>query len=58
MNTTQCNPEIYIHRVQGFDNDNSTGICLPKNFTKTLKIIKGNFLRIYLDGRHIMMEKV
>ena len=35
----------------------STGVCLPKNYTKDLDIKSGDFVKISQEGRRIIIEK-
>lgn len=50
-----------IRKIQAFHQSNNTngtlGVVLPSRFTKILKLVKGDFLKINLDNRKIVMEK-
>ncbi len=50
------NPEV--RKVQGFDDNVTLGISIPKSYAKLLQIMKGSFLKIRLDDGQIIMEKV
>ncbi len=56
MTKQDIKPEI--RKVQGFDKETTLGISIPKSYTKLLRIIKGNFLRISLKDQQLVMEKI
>lgn len=40
------------------ENDNSCRVVIPKKFATALQITNGNYVKMELDGKRIVMEKL
>jgi bifunctional DNA-binding transcriptional regulator/antitoxin component of YhaV-PrlF toxin-antitoxin module len=49
--------EIEIRKVQAYSGERSLTIVLPKVFSEKLRIEKGDFLKVYLEGGKLIVEK-
>jgi bifunctional DNA-binding transcriptional regulator/antitoxin component of YhaV-PrlF toxin-antitoxin module len=49
--------EIEIRRVQAYTGERSLTIVLPKVFSERLRIEKGNFLKVHIEGGRLILEK-
>ncbi len=48
---------IEYRKVQGIVGDQSFSIVLPKQYAITLGIGKGNFVKVHLEEKRIVIEK-
>lgn len=47
-----------IRKVQGLGpNDESLAIIIPKKYLTDMKVDKGDYMKISLDGKHIVLQK-
>ena len=49
--------EIEIRKVQAYTGERSLTIVLPKIFSERLRIDKGDFLKVHLEGSRLILEK-
>jgi hypothetical protein len=49
--------ELEYRKVYDMAHGLSTGLCLPKHYTKNLGIKGGDFVKISQEGRRIVIEK-
>jgi antitoxin component of MazEF toxin-antitoxin module len=49
--------EIRMMRVQALQGERSLTIVLPRSFTSGLNIRKGDYLKVSLEGKKMIMEK-
>jgi hypothetical protein len=49
--------EIEIRKVQAYTGERSLTIVLPKIFSEKLRIDKGDFLKVQLEGSRLILEK-
>lgn len=48
---------IEIRKVQGYSGERSFTIVLPKVFAEKMGIVKGNFLKVSLEGNKLIIQK-
>jgi bifunctional DNA-binding transcriptional regulator/antitoxin component of YhaV-PrlF toxin-antitoxin module len=48
---------LTIRKVQAYSGDRSLTVVLPKIFAERLNIGKGDFLKVYVDDRKLVLEK-
>jgi hypothetical protein len=46
-----------IRKVQAYTGEKSLTIVLPRNFTTELGIEKGDFLKVQMENRRLILEK-
>jgi antitoxin component of MazEF toxin-antitoxin module len=46
-----------IRKVQAYAGEKSLTIVLPRNFTVDLGIEKGDFLKVQMENRRLILEK-
>jgi antitoxin component of MazEF toxin-antitoxin module len=51
------NTNYTYRKVQGLVGESSFSIILPKSYAVNLGISKGDFVKVCLDGRRIVLEK-
>jgi antitoxin component of MazEF toxin-antitoxin module len=56
--TTSKLLELEYRKIYEMARGLSTGVCLPKQYTKNLGIKGGDFVKISQEGRRIVIEKV
>jgi AbrB family looped-hinge helix DNA binding protein len=44
-------------KIQGILGDQSFSVVLPKHYAQSLGIAKGDYVKVILDDRQIMIEK-
>lgn len=49
--------EIEIRKVQAYSGERSLTIVLPKIFSEKLRIGKGDFLKVHLENKRLILEK-
>jgi bifunctional DNA-binding transcriptional regulator/antitoxin component of YhaV-PrlF toxin-antitoxin module len=49
--------QIEIRRVQAYAGEKSLTIVLPKVFSETLQIGKGDFLKVHIGDKTLVLEK-
>ncbi len=47
-----------LRRIGSHNTHNTLNISLPKSISELLKLDKGDYLRIHVDGTKIVMEKL
>lgn len=50
--------EIEIRRVQALAGEKTLTLVFPKVFASKLGIMKGDFLKCYVEGCRLMVEKI
>jgi bifunctional DNA-binding transcriptional regulator/antitoxin component of YhaV-PrlF toxin-antitoxin module len=48
---------VELRKVQALQGERSLTIVLPKEFTTSLEIGKGDFLKVIVDGKKLVLEK-
>ena len=48
---------LTIRKVQAYSGDRSLTVVLPKLFAEQLHIGKGDFLKVHLEDRKLVLEK-
>jgi len=48
---------VELRRVQALQGERSLTIVLPKSFATSLEIGKGDFLKVTLEGKKLVLEK-
>jgi len=48
---------VTIRKVQAYTGEKSLTIVLPRSFTAVLGIEKGDFLKVLLRGKQLILEK-
>jgi hypothetical protein len=57
-NETQANVgTITLRKVQAYHGERSLTIVLPRIFAVDLGIAKGDYLKVKIDGRRLILEK-
>lgn len=51
------NTEMEMRRVQGLSNSDSVAMILPKKFCTELGIGKGDYVKIHVEGKTLVVEK-
>jgi antitoxin component of MazEF toxin-antitoxin module len=46
-----------IRKVQAYTGEKSLTIVIPRNFTTELGIEKGDFLKVQMENRRLILEK-
>jgi hypothetical protein len=54
----EINERIKIRRLQALTGERSLTLVFPKQFAAELGIGKGDFLKCYVDGKRLIVEKV
>jgi hypothetical protein len=49
--------EIEYRKTQAIFGNSTFAVVIPKNFVNDLGIAKGDYLRIWQDGRQLIIEK-
>jgi bifunctional DNA-binding transcriptional regulator/antitoxin component of YhaV-PrlF toxin-antitoxin module len=49
--------QIEIRRVQAYAGEKSLTIVLPKVFSERLQIGKGDFLKVHIEDKTLVLEK-
>ena len=47
-----------VRKVQALTGERTFIICLPKEMASELSISKGDFLKYYVDGNRLILEKL
>jgi hypothetical protein len=48
---------VELRKVQALQGERSLTVVLPKEFAVSLEIGKGDFLKVTLDGKKLVLEK-
>jgi len=48
---------VEYRKVQGLVGETSFSIVLPKSYAINLGIVKGNFVKVSMDGSRMILEK-
>jgi len=51
-------PNIEIRKIQALTGDRSFTLVFPKQFAVELGVGKGDFLKCFVDGTRLIVEKV
>ena len=57
MANTKMKENIEIQPLQALTGEHSLTLVFPKKFALDLGIDNGDFLRCYIDGTHLIVEK-
>ena len=49
--------KLEIRRVQALQGERSLTVVLPKDYAASLEIVKGDFLKVTVDGKKLVLEK-
>lgn len=56
-NSAPINGEAHYRRIQGLVGEKSFSLVLPKSYAINLGIGKGDFVKVTLDSKRIIVEK-
>jgi len=51
------NNHLQIRKVQALQGERSLTVVLPKEFATLLEIEKGDYLKVTIEGRKLVLEK-
>ena len=58
MKETKSENALEYRKIQGLVGDHSFSLVLPKIFATDLGIQKGDFVKVYRNGKTMIIEKV